>query len=263
MKRLCSSALRARATGSMSSSGALWSTYQRRFASTFESEGLAATSANTSSAAAPNHIPNTPATNTYNPAMDSSFVKCIDKELEDEELRLDKEAPIIPKGWEVSHEPGTSYFIMTRHWVTPKGVSETHTIRGQLTARDTSLDPEFDIRGEHFPFTLIIRNDQSDEVIDLSCDVIESEFVVQSLKGYPSALLATDVSAQAQFDRDAMYPGPPLDETEDELLDALQVWLAERAFDDVFAEFIAQYHVWTEQMEYERWLKELKRFLLS
>ena len=269
MQRLSASVLSRRFAAATSSALALPLQTQTRFASSFVGEAGAGLTS--SSSGAGGNIPNSgfgggnsqPQKSTYNPAMDSSFVKCIDKEIEDEELRLDKEPPNIPKGWEISHAEGTSYFIMTRHWVTPKGVSETHTVRAMLTARDTSLDPEFDIRGEHFPFTLVIRNDQSDEVVDLTCDVVESEFVVNGIKAYPSALLATDVAPSAQFDRDLMYPGPPVDETEDELLDALQVWLAEREFDDVFAEFIAQYHVWTEQLEYERWLKELKGFLIA
>ena len=198
-----------------------------------------------------------------NPALDSSFVKCLQREIEDEDLRIDKEEPSVLPGWKLHHDEGTSFFILSRSWTTNEGLNETHTVRVQLTARDTSLDPEFDIRGEHFPFTVIIRNDRSDNVVDLSCDVIESEFVVDNLRCYHSSLLATELSPAAQLDRDLLYPGPPLDQTEEDVLDGLQAWLAEREFDDRFAEFVAQYSAWIEQLEYERWLKEFKSFLLA
>ena len=221
------------------------------------SHGRAASSP-TSSSGDPNRVSSRP-----NPALESSFVKCLQREIEDEDLRIDKEEPPIPAGWKLHHDEGTSFFILSRAWTTAEGINETHTVRIQLTSRDTSLDPEFDIRGEHFPFTLIIRNDRSDNVVDLSCDVVESEFIVDNLRCYHSSLLATELSPAAQLDRDLLYPGPPLDQTEEDVLDGLQAWLAEREFDDRFAEFVAQYSAWVEQLEYERWLREFKSFLMA
>ncbi|EKF39022.1 hypothetical protein MOQ_000756 [Trypanosoma cruzi marinkellei] len=59
------------------------------------------------------------------------------------------------------------------------------------------------------------------------------------------------------------YPGPNLDEAEEEVLDGIQAWLAERCIDDQFGEFVGQYSVWVEQMEYERWLRQLRDFVTA
>ncbi|CCW61319.1 unnamed protein product [Phytomonas sp. EM1] len=59
------------------------------------------------------------------------------------------------------------------------------------------------------------------------------------------------------------YPGPNLDEAEEEVLDGIQAWLAERHIDDLFGEFVGQYSVWIEQMEYERWLQQLYDYVAA
>ncbi|KEG06043.1 putative mitochondrial glycoprotein-like protein [Trypanosoma grayi] len=68
------------------------------------------------------------------------------------------------------HAPGTSVFYGRRLWLPPTPVAhqqqqhqalspvmERHTIRVQLTTRDPSLDPECDVRGEHFPFSFFAQ----------------------------------------------------------------------------------------------------------
>jgi hypothetical protein len=195
---------------------------------------------------------------------ESSFLKCIQKEMDDEELRLDKECPPIPQGWEVAHDEGTSYWTMRRKWVAPAtGINETHDLRVQLTTRDPSLDPECDIRGEHIPFSIVVTSDANELAVDLSCDVVEGELVVDNIRSYESKRLAQDPSFAASVDRSTLYPGPNFDEAEEDLLDGIQAWLAERQFDDQFGEFVGHYSVWIEQMEYERWLKMLKSFVAA
>jgi hypothetical protein len=141
-------------------------------------------------------------------------------------------------------------------------VYETHFVRSVIATRDTSLDPEVDLRGEHFPFNIIITCPAlASSCIDVSCDVVEGELRFDSLQSYSSELLGKDLSLAAAFDRAGLYPGPSLDETEEEVLDGLQAYMAERGFDDQFGEFVAQYTCWIEQLEYERWLANLKSFV--
>jgi hypothetical protein len=224
--------------------------------------------------------------------------------MEDEEYRDDKVMPPLPPGWTIVHEEGTAVFTMTRQWrrtgtlgldalhstsaATPPSASgggesqqltssssgtvapqasalyETHFVRAVLQTRDTSLDPEMDLRGEHFPFNIFIScPGLSANCVDVACDVIEGELRFDSVQTYSSELLGKDLSLAAAFDRAALYPGPSLDETEEEVLDGLQAYMAERGFDDQFGEFVAQYTCWIEQLEYERWLANLKAFVES
>lgn len=104
---------------------------------------------------------------------EASFLKCIEKEIMDEKLRLDKEdgPPPFPAEWEFYHAEGSSLIFGRRLWVPPasedgKGKprdAEKHFIRAQLTTRDASLDPECDVRGEHFPFSFFVQRCWNEE----------------------------------------------------------------------------------------------------
>jgi hypothetical protein len=188
----------------------------------------------------------------------ATLIKCIDKEVDDEKLRIDKEAPAMPEDWDVVHHEGTAVFTMTRVWKN----GEKHSIRCVLPTRDPSLDPECDIRGEHFKFGLQVEQ-SNNKTLDFAMDVIEGECVVDNIRVFESSALAQDDTVHGAFDRSCMYPGPNLDETEEEVLDGLQAFLSERSVDDQLAEFVSQYAVWIEQLEYERWLQELRAFVVA
>lgn len=189
----------------------------------------------------------------------ATLVRCLDKEIDDEDLRIDKESPTLPEGWEIEHIEGASFWTMKRTW----NEKERHTIRCQLTTRDTKLDPECDIRGEHFPFRFIVEVLENGKTLDFSMDVVEGECIIDNVRTFDSAAVCHDESYSAVYERSMTFAGPNLDEAEEEVLDALQSYLAERQVDDQFAEFVGQYSAWVEQMEYERWLKELKTFVLA
>ncbi|KAK7198382.1 Mitochondrial glycoprotein [Novymonas esmeraldas] len=271
---------------------------------------------------------------------EESFVKCIDKEIMDERLRLDKEdgPPPVPVGWQMHHTNGTSLIYGRRLWMPPPPASsssasasaasssagqgddaeqhqqqqqpvaramERHLLRVQLTARDASLDPECDVRGEHCPFSFFVQRLAHDgaadachdddpveehtfyhDSIEVRCDVVEGELLVVAVvhHGPPStsssaaavAAAAADVSAGAgdappppqslvprYTNPFGGYPGPDLDEAEEEVLDGVQSWLAERGVDDQLGEFVGQYAVWIEQAEYEGWLQQLRDYVVA
>lgn len=197
-----------------------------------------------------------------------ALLKCLEKERDDEALRLDKHPPKMPMGWTVEHADGTSYFTMRRVWN-----DELHEIRSVLSQRNPTLDPECDLRGEHFPFTFTVEKlgpsprEAKDgsmcpkKTLDFSLDVVEGECVIDKVRAYDSSWLAKEQSPRGHFERNALFPGPNLDEAEEEVLDGLQLYLAERQVDDQLAEFIGQYSVWIEQLEYERWIKNFQTFI--
>lgn len=189
----------------------------------------------------------------------AALLKCIDKEIDDEKLRIDKEPPKLPSGWDIQHTPGTSYFTMERSW---NNDAEKHYIKVNLTQRDTSLDPECDIRGEHFPFQVLIE--RNGKVMDFNMDVIEGEIVINNIQLHDFPLMAYDrKSMSTAFDRAMLFGGPNLDEVEDEVLDGMHAFLVERQLDDQFAEFVAHYSAWIEQEEYEAWLQHFRNFLTA
>lgn len=217
-----------------------------------------------------------------------NLLRCLEKEIDDETLRLDKEPPKMPPGWSVDHQPGTAFFVMRRFWN-----DEIHTIRATLTQRNPALDPECDLRGEHFPFNLLIEKNQKVEgradktdfdqyatsgggsnvrfapirpgcpnkTLDFLLDVVEGECTIDKVRVYDTASVAREQTVQGSFERQALFQGPNLDEAEEEVLDGFQLYLAERQIDDQLAEFIGQYSVWIEQAEYEAWLKNFQGFL--
>ncbi|GET85811.1 hypothetical protein, conserved [Leishmania tarentolae] len=280
---------------------------------------------------------------------EESFLKCIDKEIFDEKVRLDKEEgpPPVPLGWTMHHTEGTSFIYGRRLWMPPpssspslprtwdgdtekqrsgagdsslqgstgelqqqrevkpaRQVMERHFLRIQLTSRDASLDPECDVRGEHFPFSFFVQRVLPEEGEDSSsgeqqgtaahsrqdvlhgdafeehtfyhnsiearCDVVDGELIIDGLvyHGPPppptSQLSSSPGSPQPRYTNPfGGYPGPNLDEAEEEVLDGIQSWLAERGVDDQLGEFVGQYSVWVEQAEYERWLQQLRDYVAA
>lgn len=288
-----------------------------------------------------------------------SFERCIQKERMDEQYRLDKEElpPRCPSNWEFYHPEGTSLIYGRRIWVPPPSSNgsdtpaskvesdeerekmgmhrtlhpafhgrpaEKHFIRAQLTARDASVDPECDVRGEHFPFSFFVQplleeptSDtakllkeapppaeyakffQDEELsfleygIEVRCDLVDVELRVENVIVHgelntsgptrlPTPIRTVDVPSsvvvtgnankeeELDFSSRIAYPylfngyeGPNLDEVEESVLDGLYAWLMERGIDDGFAEFIARYSVWTEQVEYERWLRHLHDYVCA
>ncbi|KPI88048.1 hypothetical protein ABL78_2874 [Leptomonas seymouri] len=173
---------------------------------------------------------------------------------------------------------------------------EKHFLRLQLTMRDASLDPECDVRGEHFPFSFFVQrvrpeggdesgsgssdggsvdleSDAFDEhtfyhdSIEVRCDVVDGELVVDNVvyHGSPHAASTTagDATGPHYANPFGGYPGPNLDEAEEEVLDGIQSWLAERGVDDQLGEFIGQYAIWIEQAEYELWLQQLRDYVAA
>ncbi|KPA80869.1 putative mitochondrial mitochondrial glycoprotein-like protein [Leptomonas pyrrhocoris] len=284
---------------------------------------------------------------------EESFLKCIEKEMMDEQYRLDKEEgpPLVPAGWTMHHTEGTSFLYGRRVWVPPPSASaaaggapapnaskdghesstanaeqqraedgggdpaqqqqqqqrwtpipraaEKHFLRLQLTTRDASLDPECDVRGEHFPFSFFVQRVRAEgddgaessnssggahidldsdafeehtffhDSIEVRCDVVDGELVVDNVvfHGAPAAAAATTADAAAAGPHYTNpfggYPGPSLDETEEEVLDGIQSWLAERGVDDQLGEFVGQYAIWIEQAEYEHWLQQLRDYVAA
>ncbi|KAG5512038.1 hypothetical protein GH5_07992 [Leishmania sp. Ghana 2012 LV757] len=283
---------------------------------------------------------------------EESFLKCIDKEIFDEKMRLDKEEgpPPVPMGWTMHHTEGTSFIYGRRLWMPPPSSSsssarsgdaearrgepgdssagesregeqqqrerkpaprtmERHFLRIQLTARDASLDPECDVRGEHFPFSFFVQRvhpEEGDEgsgagvtgsssgeqgaaaaanpqdvldgdlleehtfyhnSIEARCDVVDGELVVDGMVYHgppPASDPSSSGAPQPQYTNPfGGYPGPNLDEAEEEVLDGIQSWLAERGVDDQLGEFVGQYSVWVEQAEYERWLQQLRDYVAA
>lgn len=252
-----------------------------------------------------------------------SFLKCISKEMLDEKLRLDKDEgpPPVPAGWTVHHREGTSLIYARRRWMPPPSSTpaengdensggsgeavvgrpaELHFLRIQLTSRDASLDPECDIRGEHFPFSFFVQRrvsadgdgeaeknsrhssgDLSDmdelehsfyrDSIEVRCDVVDGELVVDHVVHHgstgidPAAGSTVDAAESAAVYTNPLggYPGPNLSETDEEVLDGIQGWLAERGVDDQLGEFVGQYSIWVEQAEYEIWLKQLYDYVAA
>ncbi|CAJ1026406.1 putative Mitochondrial glycoprotein [Leishmania utingensis] len=283
---------------------------------------------------------------------EESFLKCIDKEIFDEKVRLDKEdgPPPVPMGWTMHHTEGTSFIYGRRLWAPPPSSSssprprsrdaeaqgndvngsstqenrdgeqqrevreapravERHFLRIQLTARDASLDPECDVRGEHFPFSFFVQRVLSEEgdggsgagvtdsssgeqgttassedtlhgdvseehtfyhnSIEARCDVVDGELIVDNVvyHGPPPHTSNSPSSSGVPQPRYTNpfggYPGPNLDEAEEEVLDGIQSWLAERGVDDQLGEFVGQYSIWVEQAEYERWLQQLRDYVAA
>lgn len=84
---------------------------------------------------------------------------------------------------------------------------------------------------------------------------------VENVMFYKDANLASEQTAEADWQRRGLYIGPRFSEL-DESLQALFVrYLEERGINDALATFLPEYVEYKEQKEYTQWLENMKSFV--
>lgn len=82
----------------------------------------------------------------------------------------------------------------------------------------------------------------------------DGDFVIENLYYFPSADLAEPKTAEQDWERRALYTGPPFGNLDEDLQILLEKYLEERGINTRMALFIPDYIDYKEQKEYLRWL---------
>lgn len=124
-------------------------------------------------------------------------------------------------------------------------------------------EEDFDSLADNFAnVNVVISKESEDSALsfELLMNLQEGSFYVDSVTPFPSSDAALNNSAEAQIGRELVYHGPPFSNLDEELQEALEVYLESRGINEELASFISAYSEFKENKEYIDWLEDMKKF---
>lgn len=192
--------------------------------------------------------------------------------------------PLLPAGWRLHHEAGSSRFDLFKDVeIRQCGAEELHVIalmekkEYEGTYRMDNGERE---EQEYLNFGLFMRKKRfPNGGLEFSLTSIDMEVVMDALVVHPTQEAfenakacydRTDVllkrtatpngNGEARRRRSAKYCGPMLSELDDDLSDEILDYLDERGVNNAFADYVMAQAFFFEQEEYLNWLRLLRRF---
>ncbi|SAM08431.1 hypothetical protein [Absidia glauca] len=89
----------------------------------------------------------------------------------------------------------------------------------------------------------------------------DGEMTVESVMYYKDGKLASDASAESDWQRRGLYIGPQFGELDEGLQSLFEKYLEERGVNAGLAAFLPDYVEYKEQKEYTQWLENVKGFV--
>ncbi|KAI9265918.1 mitochondrial glycoprotein [Sporodiniella umbellata] len=89
----------------------------------------------------------------------------------------------------------------------------------------------------------------------------DGEIAIESVMYYKDNKLASDQSAESDWQRRGLYIGPQFAELDENLQQLYVNYLEERGIDSALANFLPDYVEYKEQKEYVNWLENMKKFV--
>ncbi|PVG01452.1 mitochondrial glyco protein [Serendipita vermifera] len=204
---------------------------------------------------------------------DKVLVQKITEEI-NHEVEAAKEDPAVPEFleefkkagiWTIEDKPGQDEVVVTRKY-------NNETIRVMFSISDVeNAEPSFDEEGASdsdedlgamFPIRCAISIAKpSGGALSIEATAQDGIFSIDSVSYYKDGKLATDLSADADFQRRALFIGPNFDNLDVAVQEAFESYLEERGIDENLAMLIPEYAAWKEQQEYVSWLNNVKKFV--
>ncbi|KIM91354.1 hypothetical protein PILCRDRAFT_810627 [Piloderma croceum F 1598] len=113
--------------------------------------------------------------------------------------------------------------------------------------------------GLRVAFTITKSNGPGALVIETLCQ--EGSFIIDALSFFKDAKVGTEISANAEWKRRALYLGPQFDTLDISVQESFETYLQERGVNESLAIFIPEYAEFKEQREYIKWLESVKVFV--
>lgn len=128
------------------------------------------------------------------------------------------------------------------------------------------LESEEDVEGEgreaSFPARASVRIERPGRgALTIEAVAQDGDFVIDNVFYFPTADLAEPKTAEKDYERRALYTGPPFGNLDEDLQILLEKYLEERGVNTSMALFIPDYIDFKEQKEYLRWLGNVKSFV--
>lgn len=97
--------------------------------------------------------------------------------------------------------------------------------------------------------------------LTIDCVSQNESILIDNISFYKDAKLATQLTADADWERRGLYIGPVFDHLDLDVQSEFQQYLTERGIDERLATFVPEYAVYKEQKEYVKWLNNVKSFI--
>jgi complement component 1 Q subcomponent-binding protein len=91
----------------------------------------------------------------------------------------------------------------------------------------------------------------------------DGAIVIESVLYYKDGKLATEQSAEADWQRRGLYIGPQFAELDEGVQSLFDRYLEERGINTALANFLPDYVEYKEQKEYSQWLQSVKNFVAA
>ena len=176
---------------------------------------------------------------------------------EPEWVRVFKEEKI----WSIEDKSGSDEIVLSRQF-------GNETIRVLFSISDLEQDesagqvdepvdqvPAYSVRMS----VSIAKPDNGAMTID--CVSQNESILIDNISFYKDSKLATQLTADADWERRGLYIGPVFDHLDLDVQSEFQHYLAERGVDERLAMFVPEYAVYKEQKEYVKWLGSVKDFI--
>ena len=133
---------------------------------------------------------------------------------------------------------------------------ETEETETQETEEEDSDSASFPVRCH-----ITIQKDETPQVLALDTTTQDGIFVIDSMTLYANSQLATESSAEMDWQRRERYMGPPFSNLDEDLQILMERFLEERGINTSLALFVPDYVDYKEAREYSNWLQELQNFI--
>jgi complement component 1 Q subcomponent-binding protein len=127
---------------------------------------------------------------------------------------------------------------------------------------ELSDELDYNENEQGFPAHASIRIERPGKgALAIEAVVQDGDLMIEDLGFFPAADLADPQTAEKDWQRRAVYTGPPFGNLDEDLQFLMEKYLEERGINTRLALFIPDYLDWKEQKEYVRWLNNVKNFV--
>lgn len=127
---------------------------------------------------------------------------------------------------------------------------------------ELSDEEDYNENEQGFPAHASIRIERPGKgALAIEAVIQDGDLMIEDLGFFPAADLADPQTAEKDWQRRAIYTGPPFGNLDEDLQFLMEKYLEERGINTRLALFIPDYLDWKEQKEYVRWLSNVKNFV--
>lgn len=174
--------------------------------------------------------------------------------------------------WEIQDKPGSDEVALVRTFGNEEirvlfcvGEVDTAEPADELESDETdrlATGESVEEFEDSFPVRCAISISKANKgSLNIDAQVEDGQFLIENVTYYRDNVVATQMTAEADWARRGLYIGPQFDTLDEQLQAQFESYLAERDITTELALFIPNYVEYKEQNEYCGWLEGVKSFV--